>query len=517
MKLKELNIKNFGKFYNHFIALEDGINLIYGDNEAGKSTIHAFIRSMLFGLSKQRGRASKTDMYHQYEPCENPGFYAGSLRFESGGRHFRLERNFSRENFREELLCEDDGERLSVADGDLRMLLGGVSRSIYDNTVSVGQMKSKTDEELTRALRNYMANYQGDVDQETNLEEAIKSLKTRKKEQEEKRDVLRSRLEEQERHLQSRIEFLQEELKHKTDNLEQTREQYQTKAYDPERSEKEGAHSNHENRFNRKKRYIAVAVIVSFIFLSIFIVFKVPGMAARGGLLAVIAALAWAVARIWMHPHKGEFHAEGEIEDESLKLQWNMDYLQSDITEQKMILEELRTEEENLQKTMAEPSEYEEEIKAIELAMQVIADIALTMQQEISRQLKKKISEIIYELTGGRYTQVTIDENFEILLHTRETCIPIYQVSSGTVEQVYFALRMAVMDILCKEEEMPLILDEVFAMYDEKRLERALRWLHGNRRQVLLFTCHDREERLLNRLEIPYHKVKLGGKFETKR
>lgn len=512
MKLRELNIKNFGKFYNHSISLEDGINLIYGENEAGKSTIHAFIRSMLFGLTKQRGRASKTDMYHQYEPCENPGFYAGALRFESGGRHFRLERNFSRENFREELICEDDGERLSVADGDLRMLLGGISRSIYDNTVSVGQMKSKTDEELIRALRNYMANYQGDVDQETNLEEAIKSLKARKKEQEEKRDVLRFRLEEKERQLQSRMEFVQEELKHKTDSLEQTGAQYHIKA-SAQRPEHEGEHTNHKNRLNRKKTYTAAAAIALFILLGLLIVLKVPGIAARGGLLAAIAVLIGLTVRIWIHPHKDKIHAD-EAEDESLKLQWNMKYLQSDIIEQQMILEEMRAEEQELQRTMAEPSEYEEEIKAIELAMQVIADIALTMQQEISRQLKEKISEIMYELTGGRYTQVTIDESFEILLHTRETCIPIYQVSSGTVEQVYFALRMAVMDILCKEEDMPLILDEVFAMYDEKRLERALRWLHGNRGQVLLFTCHDREERLLNRLGIPYHKVKLGGKYD---
>ena len=77
------------------------------------------------------------------------------------------------------------------------------------------------------------------------------------------------------------------------------------------------------------------------------------------------------------------------------------------------------------------------------------------------------------------------------------------------MEQVYFALRMAVMDVLCQEEELPLVLDEVFAMYDEKRMGRALSWLSKNRGQVLLFTCQDREERVLDNLRIPYHKISL--------
>lgn len=58
MKIRELYLRNFGKFSGKKIVLKDGINLFYGENESGKTTIHTFIKSMLFGLERGRGRAS---------------------------------------------------------------------------------------------------------------------------------------------------------------------------------------------------------------------------------------------------------------------------------------------------------------------------------------------------------------------------------------------------------------------------------------------------------------------------
>ena len=50
---------------------------------------------------------------------------------ESGGKRFRLTRNFGRQNANAKLVCLTDGEVLSVEDGDLSMLLGGVVRIVY--------------------------------------------------------------------------------------------------------------------------------------------------------------------------------------------------------------------------------------------------------------------------------------------------------------------------------------------------------------------------------------------------
>ena len=54
MIIRKLQLRNFGKFQNKEILLKEGINIIYGENESGKSTIHSFLQSMFFGIRRMR-------------------------------------------------------------------------------------------------------------------------------------------------------------------------------------------------------------------------------------------------------------------------------------------------------------------------------------------------------------------------------------------------------------------------------------------------------------------------------
>lgn len=88
MKIKELRLKNFGKFTNKEIHFLDGMNVIYGENESGKSTLYTFIRAMLFGLERGRGRAAAQDAFSRYEPWENPNYYCGERNLNQEIRNF---------------------------------------------------------------------------------------------------------------------------------------------------------------------------------------------------------------------------------------------------------------------------------------------------------------------------------------------------------------------------------------------------------------------------------------------
>ena len=159
MKITEVYLKNFGKFSEEKIQFHDGINLFYGENESGKTTIHTFIKCMLFGLERGRGRASIGDTYSLYEPWENSNYYAGVLRFETGGKHFCLTRNFDKYGKSASLICEDDGEEFSLEHGDLELILPGITASNYENTIAIGQMRVETNLTLAQELQNYATNY----------------------------------------------------------------------------------------------------------------------------------------------------------------------------------------------------------------------------------------------------------------------------------------------------------------------------------------------------------------------
>lgn len=207
MRLTYLWIQRFGKLKEREFFLQDGINIIYGANESGKSTLHSFIRGMLFGMPRYRGRASKTDPYTRYEPWERPADYAGSMKFITGGKEFRIDRNFYKNDVREYFVCETDGEQLSLAHGDLEALLGGMSENIYDNTVSIGQLRSETDEGMVQELQNYMTNFEGAGSGDVDVQQAVQRLKKKKKEWE-------SRKQEQEIRRQRQLEEMDRQIRY---------------------------------------------------------------------------------------------------------------------------------------------------------------------------------------------------------------------------------------------------------------------------------------------------------------
>ena len=149
----------------------------------------------------------------------------------------------------------------------------------------------------------------------------------------------------------------------------------------------------------------------------------------------------------------------------------------------------------------------EKEARSIALAEKMLAKAAGNLQSRKGNFLKNRVWEILSELTGGKYQGGIIDENFQVRLDTGDKYVELHQVSQGTVEQVYFALRMAAGELLCREEELPVLLDETFAMYDDKRLMAALEWLYENRKQTILFTCTNREIQMLEKLRIPWYLV----------
>ena len=108
---------------------------------------------------------------------------------------------------------------------------------------------------------------------------------------------------------------------------------------------------------------------------------------------------------------------------------------------------------------------------------------------------------MLEELTEGRYTHIALDDKLQIKINTPDRLLDVRQVSYGTMNQIYFALRMAAGDVLSGGRPLPIVLDEAFAMYDDERLAAALRWLERSGRQVILFSCQKREKEIYDWLQ----------------
>ncbi len=184
MKITEIQIKNFGKLRNVNMRPLSGLNVIYGENETGKSTMQKFITSMLFGLEKQQGKTGSESNYQKYEPWNGNSLFAGGLKFTVGEKPFYLERIFEHEKKAVRLTNEMDGEELSVEHGDLEMLLGGMKQASYENTYCIHQAEIETKEEFAEILQNYFVNMSMGDDGDVDLAGARKHLQDRKKEAE---------------------------------------------------------------------------------------------------------------------------------------------------------------------------------------------------------------------------------------------------------------------------------------------------------------------------------------------
>lgn len=502
MVIKELYIKNFGKLQEQHFYLRDGIQVITGENEFGKSTLHAFIRAMLFGLERGRGRAAAKDDFTRYEPWESPGHYAGVMRFSCGSRNFRLERSFDRFTKRAVLVCEDDGEELSVDRGDLDMLLGGLTPGVFDSTVSIGQLQAETGQELYDALENHAVNFFETGSGEIDLAGAFRSLK------EKKRDTSRTLREEDARQEAEREKLLQESryLEH---DIRKLRAEYAEKREmaDACGGRKEEKEDDGQTPGGKSLIWMGIAGLLagtagflwSFFLSSRGQDLRITPFAVIAGVAALIgiALLAAGIAACSKERRAAAGKAKKADGDEAKRLRWEMEHIRAEWKDKEIRCENLKEQWAEFEMSDAQ-KKLRQTLRALEMAEKALEEAARETGNAGTQAMKKRASEIFSEITSEAYRGIEMDGGGRMSVWDGSRKIPADRLSRGTIEQIYLAVRLAASEILL-EEPVPLIFDDAFAFYDDKRLESALKWLSRQGKQVIIFTCQKREEEIVKR------------------
>lgn len=123
-------------------------------------------------------------------------------------------------------------------------------------------------------------------------------------------------------------------------------------------------------------------------------------------------------------------------------------------------------------------------------------------------QIMKMANEFLKDMTMGKYSLHMADNGKDIFIEDSTHAVKNEKIwSSGTGDQVFLAIRLAMALSFGEQiEPLPIVLDDIFVRFDEKRQRETLRFLMelGKKQQIFLFTCHERTMHIAE--EVGYEK-----------
>ena len=171
-------------------------------------------------------------------------------------------------------------------------------------------------------------------------------------------------------------------------------------------------------------------------------------------------------------------------------------------------LENLVSLEEDLDKLYEEKEELESINEIYNLVKQNLEEAYEEMKSNITPDFILEIQNIISNATNGKYKKCLVDEDSIKIENESGSYISIDRLSIGTIDMIYLALRLSAAKSI-SDEKIPIILDEAFAYYDKNRMKNILRYLNNNNNQVIIFTCTNREIKVLEEEKIEANIINL--------
>lgn len=521
MIIHKIQMDGFGKFSNKILEFDEGIQVIYGENESGKSTCKQFIVSMLYDVEKLRGKGARTDEYHRYEP-RFTAQYGGMMEFSIHQKPYRLYRQFQKEKQRTTLHPLQE-ETLIVIEGAVWEYFDLLSREQYFNTLCMQGdqllVGNSLKEELNRYSRKMMTGGTAQFDVET----AIQSLQSKKqsrfiKIKEQEFVDLKIKLE------KNRVDgnyqqLLKEEvqLEEKIDDLKRKLEigqEMQLEENNTMRPKKKLLLSKIEMGILGVLCIILMTFCLSYGEWKIFDIFRFFCVLFGSILLFLKKNYEKNLpdTRSVVQLEKILLCQEDREQQIAQITFYEKELLQNRMA-QKYEKERENTKqeiEEQYQRIRQEIHKAEEKNKAIELAISTLRNVSSSIYSQFGRSFNEELSSVMRMITDGRCKRVFVDEKLGIQIEQNGTFFGVEQLSLGTVEQIYFAIRIVTGKLLSKGEMLPILLDDVFGNFDDKRLRKIISFLKQNHYpQIIIFTCNQRICDVLRTEQIKFSYIEL--------
>ena len=606
MKIKNLKVNGFGKLKNKEINFQEGINVIYGENEAGKSTLLKCITAMFYGLSKNKNGGTIPEV-EKYEPWDSDEF-SGKIAYElDNNETYEVYREFKKKNpkiFNKNL--EDISKEFNIDKTkgiEFFKDQVGIEEDIFTSYVITKQAEVKLDEKEQNTLIQKISNILGTGEDTTSYTTIVNKLKKKLNDEvgtantkERPINIVESRIQELELQrkeldkyklykfdIDERITSINDEIERLNKDLDRLREANIQKDRLKENENRISINKEMLNRLqqeidnlndekkeykikeNKKTSKITLAFIVIFLVVLAVLLMLIPNIYVKLAIiLAYVIYLTYGTIKVSIINKESKETKSKRIEiEERIKILENnkerqlaqlenieeeynkqlieiknksgivqldnllelIDEKQRKINERSLNLHTLKMDNDNVIPRLEELVSLQEEFESlkeekrdleqkrenIKRTLEYLEIAYNKMKEQVTPKFTEELSKAMEKISNGKYKNVRINTNGEIIVEQKNgEYIKIENLSIGTIDQLYLSLRLATIKEITKEN-MPIILDEAFAYYDNNRLENILNYLANeyNNKQIIIFTCTNREKQILEKLQIKYNLIYL--------
>lgn len=590
--IKKIFINSFGKFNNYELEFKNGLNVIFGQNESGKSTILNFILMVLYG-NQSKSKDLLQNERRRYKPW-NQEIMKGFIVIEKDGIDYKIERTFLNSNSTDivEVYNLNTGSSIEISNpkepGDHFFNLGyeAFKKTLFIFSESIVINNDNKKDEITRKLINLVTTGEEDISFRnviSKLDDKIYKIKSKSGKQGElvdissKIDRLRlemetalsdekekeelsnkiSKLNQSKKDLMNRLEKMQTLISKKNErqdilysrkDFENKRSMYITtnEKKEIEIIDEKIDELNSENSFT-KVNIFDISIIT---FISSFFLFNVNTY------LALFVALASAILYILNYSKKENKKKEkidklltrreelskkvknlnkqsNENENEIYYMDRAIDEIDTYFSLQNMDISEVKYEnieslkdeiyainyeitsiestakerfsgkknfstiEYELSIAESEKVKLEKELELYETTKTLMQKSFESLENTFAVKLNEIASNIIFDITNGKYSKLYISNDFSIKVEDSKTkdLIDWKYLSSGTIDQFYLSLRLALIKLIVENHENRILLiDDIFIRFDEERMKNALELLTNNIHefcQILIFTSKE--------------------------
>lgn len=573
MKILNTKINGFGKFENKEINFSEGINVVVGRNESGKSTLLEYINSMFFGASKNK-RGKEVSTLEKYTPW-NAEEYSGELEYKlDNGKKYTIFREFKKSKckifdgdladitkqfsvektngnmfFYEQTKIDEEmlnstavsrQEEVKLTDKEQKQLTSKLTNIVQtgEETVSFKKTIDKLNKKLMEEVGTERSSGRPINIINKNINECIERLKEADIDKQSYDNIFVEikNLKLDEKQLKLEIDAIKE-----IKNIKE-KEEIQKQVNNVKGKRKK------ENKIN--KLSIALFVIVAILIgLGIFINNEIKYI--LYGLSIVCLGLAIVnlkkkskreeivenkennentyvlsvynkfygkiskeyIQKLMLYSYEKVKNVEQDVQDrinETLlkihKAEFNKSVLDKKLENITALQEKLEVFKEEKEKLL-QKEEY------IKMAIEGIEEAYEKMKKQIVPSITQELSEYIKVFTDNNYEQAFFSDDKGIQLKlSNGDMADIKSLSTGTIYQIYLALRVATYKKVCDTQEtVPILLDEAFAYFDLERLKTTLFHMQelSKTNQVIIFSCNSREKDMLEQLGIEFNLITL--------